>query len=171
MFSFLKKKKSKNSIYGKIIDDPVFGKLKFIPSWRKVEPIELSFYGKTLEVDCYALTNAQAEEPNDLQRAAFARFMTEKESLMKDCEKLLTDFFNPADSFDMSDAVFIISIDISREGKCLLFMLFNEQYLFDFDLDELGIEHGQDFGVLLFPELKILRSSEKYLRCLNGTEQ
>ena len=170
MFSFLKKKKSKNSIYGKIIDDPAFGKLKYIPSWRKVEPIEVGFYGKTLEVTCCASTNQQAEEPNDPQRAAFTRFMAEKESLMRDCEKLLTDFFKPEDSFDMSDAVFIISLDISREGKCLLFMLFNEQYLFDFDLDELGIEHGQEFGVLLFPELKLLNSYEKYRNCLNGKE-
>ena len=165
MFSFLKKKASKkaaNSIYGKIIDDPVFGKLKYIPSWRKEE---------TLNVPCYALTNEQAEEPNDLQRAAFSRFKDEKASLMRDTEKLLSDFFKPDDRFDMSDVIWIISIDITRDGKFLFFMLFNEQYLFDFDLDELGIEHEQEFGVSLFPKPELLRSYDKYKEYSRGTKQ
>ena len=124
-----------------------------------------------MSVNCYADTNERSEEPNEIQKTAFKRFMAEKETLMSETEKILSDFFKPDDSFNMSDVISILSIDINRDGKCGLFTVFNRQYLFDFDLDELGIEHGQEFGVSLFPEMKLLRSFDEYNTYFKSTEQ
>ncbi len=164
MFSFFKKKKKSadEKTETNIIDSPVFGKMKYIYTWDTIECTDLNIFGNTQEVNFSFATNEQKDAPNDVQEMAFKKFQSEKEKFIKEAEKIVLDFFKPGESFDMSDVITIFGINISLDGKCGIEMKFNEKYLFDFDLDELGIEHGQYFGVSLFPELSLIKSGDEF---------
>jgi len=164
MFSFFKKnrKSTDEKTDNNIIESPEFGKMKYLYVWRALEPVEINIFGKAQSINCSAAANKLKEVPNDIQEAAFKKFQEEKEKLISEAEKIVLDFFKPDESFDMSKVITIMGIHISRKGECGLKMLFNEDYLFDFDLDELGIEHGQYFGVSLFPELRLIKSGDEY---------
>lgn len=164
MFSFFKKNKKSTGekTETNIIESPVFGKMKYLYVWRALDPVIINIFGKGQSINCSAATNKQKDVPNDIQEMAFKKFEAEKEKLISEAEKIVLDFFKPSESFDMSDVITVLGVNISRDGKCGIEMEFNEKYLFDFDLDELGIEHGQYFGVSLFPELSLIKSGDEF---------
>ncbi len=162
MFSFVKKreKRSDGSKETRMTDDPVFGRMKYIYTWWSLEFTDITMFRKTYHVRCFAASNEKKEPPDDIQRRAFERFLAEKEMIQQDAEKMLTEAFPADGERQIGDIINITGVHISRDGKCGIAAEIKEEYLDDTDLDELGITPDHSFGVLVFPERDIIRSSD-----------
>ena len=117
-------------------------------------------FGKTYSVIYSVASNAQKEAPNEVQERAFKKFLAEKEQLQRDAEKIILEEIKLDDSCEISDVINVVEVCISIDGKCGIALEIKEEYLDDIDLDELDITPDNSFGASLFPELKLIKSSD-----------
>lgn len=161
MFKFFKKNDNLNN-KETIIENPIFGKLKYVYTWWSFDRIDINMFGKTYSVMYFVASNAQKEAPNEVQQRAFKKFLAEKEQLQRDAEKIILEEIKLDESYEISDVINVVEVCISIDGKCGIAMEIKEEYLDDIDLDELDITPDNSFGVSLFPELKIIKSSDTF---------
>ncbi|MCR5726651.1 MAG: hypothetical protein K6G24_04210 [Lachnospiraceae bacterium] len=163
MFGFFKndEKEDEKSETG-IIENPVFGKLKYIHTWWSFDRIDVTMFGKTYSITYSVASNEQKEAPDSIQEETFKRFMSEKEKFQSKVEKVVSEELGLDGTFDIGEVINVTRLCISRDGKCGIEMEIREEYLDEIDLDELDIIPDNSFGVAVLPELYIIKSSDRF---------
>ena len=153
---FKKKQKTEDAN----IENKVFGIVYLLGSWHTVDKFELSVFGRTYSVILTMLVSGGDEPINEKHEAAGKAFFENKCVFLELFENELKRKFADLDEDALSEALEVGGVFFSGDGKIGISCSINLDMAY---LEECGIGPDENIGIVVFPEVVFLPSSEEFL--------